>query len=96
MDPDKAGRRHATLAVFDPSALTEASHDLNRNVFASLRADPVCGGSWSASRSFVLAALRALHLDPDCGPPPLNTERGARAKQQRPTRIHLYGGPQHR
>src|SRR5260370_39889025 len=23
-----------------------------------------------ASRSFVLAALRALHLDPACGPPP--------------------------
>ncbi len=26
-----------------------------------------------SSRSFVLAALRALHLDPDCDPPPSST-----------------------
>jgi hypothetical protein len=33
-------------------------------VFASSLANRVCGGSSSAARSFVLAALRALHLDP--------------------------------
>src|SRR5271157_6613625 len=75
VDPDKAGRRHATLTPFGPRALAEASHDLNRAVFASLRADPVCGGSSSASRSFVLAALRALHLDPDLRSTAPNTER---------------------
>src|ERR1700747_697432 len=37
--------------------------------------------SSSASRSFVLAALRALHLDPDCGPPPQTRCRNE-AKQQ--------------
>ena len=97
MDPDKAGRRHATLALFGPSTLAEASHDLNRNIFASLRADPVCGGSLPASRSFVLAALRALHLDPALRSTALNTERGSEIKQRRNSqRIHLYGGPQHR
>ena len=73
--PDKAGRQHATLALFGPEQLAEASHDLNRNIFASLRADPVCGASSSASRSFVLAALRALHLDPDLRSTAPNTER---------------------
>ena len=35
-------------------------------LFRLVLANRVCGGSSSASRSFVLAALRALHLDPDC------------------------------
>ena len=54
----------------DIEMLLEAADDLNHNVFAPFRRPTVCGGSSSASRSFVLAALRALHLDPDCGPPP--------------------------
>ena len=37
---------------------------MNHNVFTSSWPATVCGGSLSASRSFVLAALRALHLDP--------------------------------
>ena len=63
------------FALFGPELLTEAPHDLNRNIFTSLRANPVCGASSSASRSFVLAALRALHLDPDLRSTALNTER---------------------
>ena len=39
---------------------------MNHNLFRLVLANRVCGGSSSASRSFVLAALRALHLDPDC------------------------------
>jgi hypothetical protein len=42
---------------------------LNHNIFASSQAGQFYGGSSPVSRSFVLAALRALHLDPDCGPP---------------------------
>jgi hypothetical protein len=44
-----------------------------------LLADRVCGGSSPASRSFVLTALRALHLDPGCGPP---TRHQARKRGQ--------------
>ena len=43
-----------------------AADDLNHNLFRLVLANRVCGGSSSASRSFVIAALRALHLDPDC------------------------------
>jgi hypothetical protein len=43
---------------------------LNHNVLRLIPANRVYGGSSPASRSFVLAALRALHLDPDSGPPP--------------------------
>jgi hypothetical protein len=44
------------------------------------------------SRSFVLAALRALHVDPNYGPPTQNTGWNE-TKTTEPT---LYGGPQHR
>lgn len=42
----------------------EAADDLNHNVFALLHADQYAVDPQSASRSFVLTALRALHLDP--------------------------------
>ena len=48
----------------------EQPDDLTPNVFAPPPPAQLCGGSSSASRSFFLAALRALHLDPACGPPP--------------------------
>ena len=61
VDPDKAGRRHAQRG--HPSVQREAADDLNHNVFTSSLLATVFGGCLSASRSFVLAALRALHLD---------------------------------
>ena len=84
VDPDKAGRRHARrMSCAPPHSLTEAADDLNHNIFTSSRPGQVCGGSSSASRTFVLAALRGLHLGPDCGPPPKHggPERGQTAKK---------------
>src|SRR6478736_7231676 len=53
-----------------PRSLTGGRHDLNPAApTPRLLADRVCGGSSPASRSFVLTALRALHLDPGFGPP---------------------------
>src|SRR6185436_15060738 len=72
--------------------------DLNHNVFTSSARPPgVCGGSAPASRSFVLAALRALHLDP--GPRPqawARTRTNNRKATEKTTDSHLYGGPHHR
>src|SRR6478752_7648372 len=72
VDPDKAGRWHApSRPRWLHSVHAEALHGLNCNAFTLVR--PTARMRWhppSASRSFVLAALRALHLDPDCGPPP--------------------------
>ena len=65
VDPDKAGRRHAQHVSRTTFSHGRQRHDLNLNAFASSLANRVCGGSSPASRSFVLAALRALHLDPD-------------------------------
>src|SRR5262245_59102330 len=56
----------------------------------------VCGGSPSASRSFVRAALRALHLDPDGDPPNGHRTTTRPNQRKRPTDPNLYGGPQHR
>src|SRR4051812_40410534 len=85
-----AGTRDASSAHI---LSREAADDLNHNVFASFpqpikyAADPR-----PASRSFVLAALRALHLDPDCGPPP-HTRTGTRPTNTKTTKDpHLYGG----
>ena len=50
----------------------------------------------SASRSFVLAALRALHLDPDCRPPPQARARTRQNEENGHNGSDLYGGPQHR
>jgi hypothetical protein len=44
-------------------------HELNQLSHCVSRVGQLYGGSLSASRSFVLAALRAFHLDPDSGPP---------------------------
>jgi len=89
VDPGWAPAR----ATWTPIRSREASYDLNCNVFTSSRPARVRRGSSSASRSFVLAALRALHLDPDSGPPPKRTwpERGQTTKT---TWIHtLRGSP---
>ena len=64
VDPDKAGRRHARRRLPHHIHSPEAAHDLNMSS-PRLPANRVCGGPSPASRSFVLAALRALHLDPD-------------------------------
>ena len=64
--PDKAGRRHSATLSRTTFSHGRAADDLNHNLFRLVLANRVCGGSSSASRSFVLAALRALHLDPDC------------------------------
>src|SRR6478609_11945257 len=58
-----AGTRNALPTMLSHG---RAADDLNHNLFRLVLANRVCGGSSSASRSFVLAALRALHLDPDC------------------------------
>lgn len=69
-------------------------HGLNRNSFPRPGPTTVCGGSSSASRSFVLAALRALHLDPDHGPPPPEHMGRNEAKQRKQPRIPpLRGSP---
>jgi hypothetical protein len=70
--------------------------DLNHNVFTSSARPPgVCGGSAPASRSFVLAALRALHLDP--GPRPHRPKPGrgrgqTTEKQQKRQRTPTFTG----
>ena len=92
----QAGRRHAQRRLPPHILLREAAHDLNHYVFTSSPANRVCGGSSSASRSFVLAALRALHLDPDCGPPPQHTGRNEAKQHDNNHGSHLYGDPQHR
>src|SRR6185369_15928249 len=58
-----------------PRALQEEPHDLSRNTFRLVQPDrEYAVGSAPASRSFVLAALRALHLDPrTTAPPPPRT-----------------------
>src|ERR1700739_849065 len=78
-----AGTRNAFRLPHRPSL--EAVHDLNHNVFALSLANRVCGGSSSASRSFVLAALRALHLDPDCGSTAPDTDQNE-AKNKKTTK----------
>src|SRR6516165_4269964 len=79
-----------------PRSLTGAANDLNHNVSPPPLADRVYGGPSSASRSFVLAALWALHLDPDCRPTILKHGRERGQNERKPTDSHLYGGPQHR
>src|SRR5258705_5208647 len=85
-----------TRNVNTNSVSREATDDLNHNVFASSPPNEHAAYPRQASRSFVLAALRALHLDPDCGgpPPKHGTKRGQTTKQ--PTDPTFYGGPQHR
>src|SRR5258708_25829685 len=63
-DPAKSGRRHAPHHPTGQSP-QEAPHDLTQPPVA-----PQTTMQWtlSPSRSFVLATLRALHLDPDRGP----------------------------
>ena len=65
---------------------------MNHNIFRLVPADTVCGGSSSASRSFVLAALRALHLDPGSGPPPEPGRNEAKQGKQ-PMDPPLRGSP---
>src|SRR5262245_26281913 len=64
-----------TRNVVSTSMAWEEADDLNDKVFPLVQPDPVCGGSSPASRSFVLAALRALHLDPGRGPQRLTRAR---------------------
>src|SRR4051812_353277 len=59
-----------------------AADDLNHNLFRLVLANRVCGGSSSASRPFVLAALRALHLDPDCRSTAIRHMAGTRSNNE--------------
>jgi len=67
-----------TRNVNTNSVSREAADDLNHNVFASSPPNEHAAYPRQASRSFVLAALRALHLDPVPGihrpPSPDNDE----------------------
>jgi hypothetical protein len=62
---------------------------MSPNTIRLSSADQLCDGSPSASTSFVLAALRALHLDPDRAPPPQSRSR-SETQNTIPT---LYGAP---
>jgi hypothetical protein len=90
VDPDKAGRRHAPRD--HPAPSQEAADDLNHSIFRLAHStDGVCGGSSPASRSFVLATLRALHLDPNSGPP-ARCRYENEAKQEQMTNGLIFTG----
>src|SRR6476659_2924041 len=64
----------ARVTQTSPRALQEEPHDLSRNTFRLVQPDrEYAVGSAPASRSFVLAALRALHLDPRTTAPTATT-----------------------
>jgi hypothetical protein len=84
-----AGTRNASPA---PRFLTGGRICLEPQTLCLVPRRRVCGGPSSASRSFVLAALRARHLDPDCGPPRPSTGRERRPNNVETTNGHLYRG----
>src|SRR5215208_4618215 len=94
VDPDKgqAGRRHAPSHPQSlPLVRAEASDGLNHNAFTLVR--PTASMRWNpppASRSFVLAALWALRLDP--GPRPHHHQARAttRTNKKTTTDSNLY------
>jgi hypothetical protein len=104
MSPDHCPWTQIRLGAGTPNARLLHRHvltrrqrdDLNHNVFTSSARPPgVCGGSAPASRSFVLAALRALHLDP--GPRPHRPKPGrgrgqTTEKQQKRQRTPTFTG----
>ena len=74
-----------------PLTSPQARDELNQDPLPRRPEPSACGGSSPASRSFVLPALRALHLDPECGPQPRSTGRQRGQITQKIHGSHLYG-----
>jgi hypothetical protein len=94
-------RRQITFDYVDDDVASlskpaEEAHGLNRTAFRLVQPDrKYAVGSASASRSFVLAALRALHLTPGPRPHRSQARVTTRPTTEMTTDSHHYGGPQH-
>ena len=84
-----AGTPHASPA---PCPTTGGSTCLESQRLCLVSRPSACSGSLPASRSFILAALRALHLDPGCGPPPPSTGRNEDKQTTNNQRIPTFTG----
>ena len=68
-----------------PLTSPEARDELNQDPLPRRSEQSAWGGSSPASRSFILPALRALHLDPEYRPQPRST---GRQREQIRQKIH--------